>query len=418
MSSKNIQNDDLNDVFSVRAASVVSNSKNESAFYSPSADKGIDKVYSSQIKFITNIHNPSKSFIQKFVVWLQNPDTEEKKSIDCPSTLGKDAKSLLQDAFFALWNSPSAHDKKLSEKFKRKDTYYSLVYIVKDDHNPTLEGKIKIFKFGKQLYDVLESSANDVDEPNDFLDFFNGRTLKLKIVEKSEYNNYASSTFGTKVHYINIDGEDMTDTPKNRKKLQEWLKENSPDISEYTFKPWDEETRKYVIDCIKAIIPNESMVNKILKKGGVAPTVKGKKVELDEDYDTEEENNKKKKSKSNVPKPPIDDEDEDDEPVVKAKPTKKKPVVIEDEDEDEDEDEVFIDPPKKGKLATPKKKPVVVEDDDEDEDDDDEINLDDMDDDELDEIDAHISKINSKPKAKPAPASKKKQIDYDDDDED
>lgn len=356
---------DLNDVFAVSATSLLAkNSKTEGIFYMPSAEKGIDKVYSSQIKFITNIHNPSKSLIKKWTVWLQNPDTEEKKSVDCPSTV--DQPSLLQDAFFALWNSPSAHDKALSDKFKRREVFFSLVYIVKDEHNPSAEGKIKIFKFGKQLYEVLEASAKDPDEPNDFLNFFEGRTLRLKIVEKSGYNHFSQSNFGTKVHEIEINGEKMTDTPKNRKILASWLKENSPDLSEYAFKPWDEEMRKFIIEAIKAIIPNENMVNKLLKKSGVDIS-KTKKVDLiDEDEIVA-------KPKSKIPKVVVDDE----RPLAKKVPKK----IIIDDDEDE-------------------------------------LNLDDIDDSELDEIDAHISKINSKNKSVSKKQSRKIIIEDDDEDED
>lgn len=346
---------DLDAIFNVKATDILgSNTKKDSLFYSPSAAKGVDKVYTSYIKFINNIHNPSKSLIKKYSTWLKNPETEEAMSVDCPSTLGQP--SLLQEAFFGLYNSESAHEKALSKNFARGEVYYMLVYIVKDEHQPANEGKVKIFKFRKQLYDILSESANDTEEENDFTDFFNGKTLKLKITEKSGYNNYQLSSFTNKVNYIVVDGEEMTDTPKNRKKLVAWLKENSPDITEYDYKPWDQKTQQFVVDAIKAIIPNESTVNRILKKSNI------------KDVDTSA---KKKVTKTII-------EDEDDEELKPKKKVTSKLLLDDDDDE----------------VPTKKSSKMLIDDDDEDEDNEVELNIndDDDDDDELAELDRQISK--------------------------
>ena len=55
--------------------------KKESAFYTPSAKDGKDKVYVSKIKFLPNIFNTKNSLINKYVTYLENLDSEEKKML-------------------------------------------------------------------------------------------------------------------------------------------------------------------------------------------------------------------------------------------------------------------------------------------------------------------------------------------------
>jgi len=335
-------------IFDVSASSVLVEESTESIFYNPSADKGIDKVYTSQIKFIPNIFNPSMPMVKKYTYWLVNSETEDRKSVDCPSTVGQ--YSLLQDTFFTLYKSTSARDKALADGFKRRQAFYALVYIVKDEHQPNMEGKIKVFKFGNQLYDILKQSANDPDEPNDFLNIFTGKTLKLQVTEKSGFNCYTQSKFMNKVDNLNIDGKSITDSPANRKLLVSWLKEHSPNLSEYEYKPWDEETRNFVIDVIKANIPSGVILDKLLKKGGghststtsttskpknTIPEKKVSKAPVIEDDDVEEKEIEVD----------LDDDEEDDEmselnSFIKSKktpkPVSKKKQVIEEDDDDED----------------------------------------------------------------------------------
>lgn len=261
--------EDLSKIFSISAKDLLNTTEKseETNFYKPSPDKGIDKVYTSQIIFLPYAKNPSISLIDKWTVWIDDEENGRKINVDCPSTVKKP--SLLQDAFFACRNSDNANIRNLQNLFKRKRDLYSLVYIVQDQHQPELEGKIKIFKFGQQIYDILQSAANDQDEPINFLDVLNNKIFKLVVNEVNTGTkpmpNYKLSKFLNKNHKIIINGKEITKKKEDLKIFVNWLKENSPELEPYQYKDWDEETRKIVVNYIKSSIPSNEIVNQILK---------------------------------------------------------------------------------------------------------------------------------------------------------
>ena len=97
-----------------------------------------------------------------------------------------------------LWNSGSEKDKETVRKQKRKLSYYSNIYVVKDPTNPQNEGKVFLFKYGKKIFDkilnAMQPEFDDEDPINPF-DFWQGANFKLKIVKKDGYWNYDKSEF-------------------------------------------------------------------------------------------------------------------------------------------------------------------------------------------------------------------------------
>jgi hypothetical protein len=58
-----------------------------------------------------------------------------------------------------LWNSGNEKDKETVRKQKRK-LYYSNIYVVKDPANPSNEGKVFLFKYGKKSLIRLWKQCN------------------------------------------------------------------------------------------------------------------------------------------------------------------------------------------------------------------------------------------------------------------
>ncbi len=97
-----------------------------------------------------------------------------------------------------LWNSGVESDKDVVRKQKRKLSFYSNIYVVKDPVNPANEGKVFLFKYGKKIFDkIMEAmQPNFEDEtPINPFDFWQGANFKLKIVKKDGYWNYDKSEF-------------------------------------------------------------------------------------------------------------------------------------------------------------------------------------------------------------------------------
>jgi len=99
-----------------------------------------------------------------------------------------------------LWNSGTEANKETVRKQKRKLSYYSNIYVVKDPANPSNEGKVFLFKYGKKIFDkIMEAMQPEFEDetPINPFDFWQGANFKLKIVKKDGYWNYDKSEFGS-----------------------------------------------------------------------------------------------------------------------------------------------------------------------------------------------------------------------------
>jgi len=97
-----------------------------------------------------------------------------------------------------LWNSGIEANKDLVRKQKRRLTYVANIYVVKDPAHPENEGTVKLYKFGKKIFDkikdVMQPQFEDEDPVNPF-DFWKGANFKLKIRNVEGYRNYDKSEF-------------------------------------------------------------------------------------------------------------------------------------------------------------------------------------------------------------------------------
>lgn len=98
-----------------------------------------------------------------------------------------------------LWNSGSEDDKETARKQKRKLSYISNIYVISDPANPETEGKVFLYRYGKKIFDKINSQMNpefaDEVKINPF-DMFEGANFKLKI-RKNQANmpDYEKSEF-------------------------------------------------------------------------------------------------------------------------------------------------------------------------------------------------------------------------------
>jgi hypothetical protein len=97
-----------------------------------------------------------------------------------------------------LWNNGTDAGKEVARKQKRKLTYVSNIYVVKDPTNPENEGKVFLFKYGKKIFDKLTEAMQpefEDETPIDPFDFWQGANFKLKAKNVAGYRNYDSSEF-------------------------------------------------------------------------------------------------------------------------------------------------------------------------------------------------------------------------------
>ena len=112
------------------------------------------------------------------------------------TTLGQ--KDPVSEYNTMLWNNGTDAGKEAARKQKRKLTYVANIYVVKDPANPSNEGKVFLFKFGKKIFDKLTAAMQpefEDEEAIDPFDFWQGANFKLKAKNVAGYRNYDSSEF-------------------------------------------------------------------------------------------------------------------------------------------------------------------------------------------------------------------------------
>ena len=112
------------------------------------------------------------------------------------TTLGQ--KDPVSEFNTTLWNNGTDAGKETARKQKRKLTYISNIYVVKDPANPENEGKVFLYKYGKKIFDKLTAAMQPEFEDEtaiDPFDFWQGANFKLKAKNVAGYRNYDSSEF-------------------------------------------------------------------------------------------------------------------------------------------------------------------------------------------------------------------------------
>ena len=76
--------------------------------------------------------------------------------------------------------------------------YTSNVYIIKDPAHPENEGQVKLYRFGKKIFDKINDLMNpefEDESPVNPFDLWAGANFKMKIRKVEGYSNYDKSEF-------------------------------------------------------------------------------------------------------------------------------------------------------------------------------------------------------------------------------
>ena len=115
------------------------------------------------------------------------------------TTLNK--KCPISESNSLLWNSGVEADKEIARKRKRKLSYTANIMIVSDPKHPENEGQVKLYKFGKKIFDKITEAMKpefEDETPINPFDFWEGANFKLKIRKVDGYWNYDKSEFDSK----------------------------------------------------------------------------------------------------------------------------------------------------------------------------------------------------------------------------
>ena len=139
------------------------------------------------------------------------------------TTLGQ--KDPVSEFNTQLWNNGTDAGKDVARRQKRKLTYVSNIYVVKDPANPENEGKVFLYKYGKKIFDKLTAAMQPEFEDEtaiDPFDFWQGANFKLKAKNVAGYRNYDSSEFTAQSPLLD-DDDALEALWKQENSLQEFV---------------------------------------------------------------------------------------------------------------------------------------------------------------------------------------------------
>ena len=135
-----------------------------------------------------------------------------------------------------LWNSGIEANKDVARKQKRKLSYLANILVVSDPSNPSNEGQIKLYKFGKKIFDKITEAMNPefADEtPVNPFDMWEGANFKLKIRNVEGYRNYDKSEFADVSALLDGNDEKLEELWKKQFSLKDFTERKN-------FKPYDQ----------------------------------------------------------------------------------------------------------------------------------------------------------------------------------
>jgi hypothetical protein len=177
--------------------------RDDDGFWKPDVDKSGNG--SAIIRFLPAPNGEDVPFVRMWDHGFQGPGGWFiEKSL---TTLGE--KCPVSEYNSMLWNSGTEADKTfVRTKTKRRLSFISNIYVVKDPSKPENEGKVFLYKFGKKIFDKINDKMapefDDEDAVNPF-DLWQGANFRLKIRQVEGYRNYDKSEFDSPAALLDDD---------------------------------------------------------------------------------------------------------------------------------------------------------------------------------------------------------------------
>ena len=129
-----------------------------------------------------------------------------------------------------MWNSGIEAEKEIVRKRKRNLRYVANVLIVSDPTNPENEGQVKLYRFGKKIFDkimdTMQPKFPDETPVNPF-DMWEGADFVIKIRNVEGYPNYDASAFKTPSALLGGDDAELKKLYEKQFDLSEWTDPNN-----------------------------------------------------------------------------------------------------------------------------------------------------------------------------------------------
>jgi hypothetical protein len=201
------------------------------------------------IRFLPRVEGDELPWVRMFSHGFQGP-TGKWYIENSLTTLGEN--DPVGELNTQLWNSGSDANKEIARKQKRRLSFIANVLIISDPAHPENNGQVKLFKFGKKIFDKIMDKARPTfedEKPVNVFDLWEGANFKLRMRKKDGYANYDESVFSDPIPAAESD-EDLVRIVNGQTKLTEF-------VDRKNFKSYDELKSK-----LDAVLSGDSFVGK------------------------------------------------------------------------------------------------------------------------------------------------------------
>lgn len=163
---------------------------------------------SAVIRFLPQKDLSKLPYVETFSHYFQDEVTGKTYNELSASTFGeRDVIGL-----FNGWLWKKGYEDRVKGQ-KRTQNFYANVLVVKNPKDPTAEGEVKVFRFGKKIFDKIEAAMFPDEELGEeainVFDVFDGANFRLKAHQDGGFRSYNNSSFDGKLSAIADDEDDI-----------------------------------------------------------------------------------------------------------------------------------------------------------------------------------------------------------------
>jgi len=151
------------------------------------------------VRLLPNVSNPSKTFFHYYSYGWNSFSTGQLITVVSPTTWNE--RDPIAEERYRILRTGTDEEKKKAEALKRREHWFVNAYVINDPVNEDNNNKIKVIRFGRQLYkiimDAIEGEEAEDLGPRIFDLSPKGVNFKIKVEKQGDYPTYVSSKFTT-----------------------------------------------------------------------------------------------------------------------------------------------------------------------------------------------------------------------------
>lgn len=198
-------------------------------YWKPTVDKKSQRA-TAVIRFLPEVGEEALPYIKYWDHYFEGPKGWYIEN--SLTTIGKE--DPVSEYNSELWQTGIDANKDLARKYKRRLNYVANVYIIQDHGDPSNNGTVRKFRFGKKIWDKLnEAMAPEFpgQQPINPFDLWDGANFNLIMNKNGQFWSYDSSTFASPGPLANSD--------KAMKEIYDSAEPLEPIIDPSKFKSYD-----------------------------------------------------------------------------------------------------------------------------------------------------------------------------------